>query len=468
MKPSLATLDGKSAVALLTSAADITLLVDSSGRILDAASGKEFSAGLDVRAWVGKSWRDTVTSESLDKIEGLLKNPGGKGARPRQVNHPVRGGVDVPIIYRTERVAASPSAPIIAIGKDLGPTSALHQRLADAQQALEVEYARLRQADTRYRLLFQAISEAVIVVEADDATILDINPAAGRLLGAQGRRLAGQPLSEAFAPAAARAVRQLLDTVRATGKAESVELGSRSGSRSKRLSVSAALFRQDSTSHILLRIAASGGESGEVDAQTRQANLQTLLERFPEAFVVTDPEGRVLAANDRFIDAAQLGTAEQARGQMLSRWLGRSAVDLRVILSNLQQHGSVRGFQTTLNGQLENEIEVEVSAVAAFERTPPSAGFVIRELRPRVAARNVEQPVPVSPSVERLTALIGRVPLKELVRESTDMIERLCIEAALELTGDNRASAAEMLGLSRQSLYLKLHRHGLGDLGPEV
>ena len=34
----------------------------------------------------------------------------------------------------------------------------------------------------------------------------------------------------------------------------------------------------------------------------------------------------------------------------------------------------------------------------------------------------------------------------------------------LRLTRDNRASAAEMLGLSRQSLYAKLRRHGLiGD-----
>jgi DNA-binding NtrC family response regulator len=56
------------------------------------------------------------------------------------------------------------------------------------------------------------------------------------------------------------------------------------------------------------------------------------------------------------------------------------------------------------------------------------------------------------------------VPLKDLVRESTDMIERLCIEAALEITGDNRASAAEILGLSRQSLYAKLRRYGLGEL----
>jgi len=43
------------------------------------------------------------------------------------------------------------------------------------------------------------------------------------------------------------------------------------------------------------------------------------------------------------------------------------------------------------------------------------------------------------------------------------MIERLCIEAALELSGDNRASAAEILGLSRQSLYAKLNRHGLAE-----
>ena len=45
------------------------------------------------------------------------------------------------------------------------------------------------------------------------------------------------------------------------------------------------------------------------------------------------------------------------------------------------------------------------------------------------------------------------------------MIERLCIEAALEVTNDNRASAAEMLGLSRQSLYTKLRRYGLGEGG---
>jgi DNA-binding NtrC family response regulator len=70
-------------------------------------------------------------------------------------------------------------------------------------------------------------------------------------------------------------------------------------------------------------------------------------------------------------------------------------------------------------------------------------------------------------TVEQLTELIGRMPLKDIVRESTDLIERQCIEAALSYTSNNRASAAEILGLSRQSLYSKLHRHGFVNVDAE-
>jgi transcriptional regulator PpsR len=106
---------------------------------------------------------------------------------------------------------------------------------------------------------------------------------------------------------------------------------------------------------------------------------------------------------------------------------------------------------------------VEISAVAVPDGEEPCCGFTIRDVGQRLSSErraSAERPR----SVEQLTELVGRVPLKDLVRESTDMIERLCIEAALELTNDNRASAAEILGLSRQSLYAKLHRHGLADV----
>jgi DNA-binding protein Fis len=37
----------------------------------------------------------------------------------------------------------------------------------------------------------------------------------------------------------------------------------------------------------------------------------------------------------------------------------------------------------------------------------------------------------------------------------------MCIETAVQMTGNNRVAAAEMLGLSRQSLYVKLRKFGL-------
>ena len=41
-------------------------------------------------------------------------------------------------------------------------------------------------------------------------------------------------------------------------------------------------------------------------------------------------------------------------------------------------------------------------------------------------------------------------------------------EQALEIAGGNRTATAELLGLSRQSLYAKLNRYGLEDKGPDV
>ena len=134
-----------------------------------------------------------------------------------------------------------------------------------------------------------------------------------------------------------------------------------------------------------------------------------------------------------------------------------------MLIANLRQRGSIRLFSTILRGEYGESSEVEVSGVSVINGGQPCLGFAIRNIERRLspapaAAREMPR------SVEQLTELIGRVSLKDLVREATDMIERLCIESALELTGDNRASAAEMLGLSRQSLYVKLRRYGLGDL----
>jgi transcriptional regulator PpsR len=96
----------------------------------------------------------------------------------------------------------------------------------------------------------------------------------------------------------------------------------------------------------------------------------------------------------------------------------------------------------------------------------PCLGFTIRDVSRRLAAEPKPQGAAreMPRSVGQMTELVGRLPLKDIVRDTTDLIEQLCIEAALELTRDNRALAAEMLGLSRQSLYVKMRRFNIGDL----
>ena len=190
------------------------------------------------------------------------------------------------------------------------------------------------------------------------------------------------------------------------------------------------------------------------------------MESAPDGFVVTDDDGLILTANAAFLEMAQLRSEEHARGQSLDRWVGQSGVDLDVLTSNLRARGSVRFFSTTLRGEEGGSAEVEISAVSVRNGGQPSFGYAIRNVGPRLAVQSaVARPIPKS--VEQLTELIGRVSLKDLVREATEVIERLSIQAALELTNDNRASAAEMLGLSRQSLYVKLRRYGMGDLTDE-
>jgi len=235
---------------------------------------------------------------------------------------------------------------------------------------------------------------------------------------------------------------------------------------SREFSIAASLFRQDNTSLFLVRMLAAQSEPQATPVPKLRSKLLRVMECSPDAFVVTDPDGHIIVANAAFLDLAQLGAEDQARGESLERWLGRPGVDINVLLANLRQHGTVRLFPTLLRGDYGTVTAVEICAVSVPNADPACLGFTIRNVDRRLGVEPREISARTH-SVEQLTELVGRSSLKDIVREATDVIERMCIEAALELTNDNRASAAELLGLSRQSLYVKLHRYGLGELTAE-
>jgi transcriptional regulator PpsR len=302
----------------------------------------------------------------------------------------------------------------------------------------------------------------VLIVDADSRTIVDANPAASALFGATLPQLVGRAFIDGFESTTVRAVEQLLAKVGATGRGDDVR-GRITGQEAEFV-VAAALFRQDTTSQFLVRLNSSRVGAGSGTAQVERSRLVDLMEALPDGLVVTNPDGVILAANRAFLELLQLAAEEQVRGQSLDRWLGRPGVDFDVLTTNLRLYGAVRLFPTTVLGAYGTPADVEISAVAVLDAAEPCFGFAVRNVNRRAAA-GIRPTHALPRSVEQLTELVGKVSLKDLVRETTDVIERLCIEAALQLTQDNRASAAEMLGLSRQSLYVKLRRFGLGDLG---
>jgi transcriptional regulator PpsR len=436
-------------------AGDVTLVIDGSGVILDATANPDDFPGF--AEWIGRDWLDTVTVESRPKIMEMLA-----GARKgtvqhwRQVTH-VTGSGDIPVRYVV--IPSKDGERHIAFGRDLREAARLQQRLLQAQQSLERDYLRTRRIETRYRLLFDQSAEAVLILEGDGFRIKEANQAAHRLLGEKPGSLIGTKLLHQFARETRDGLIAFLGSVLSAASVSPTTTNLAKGGGA--VTLSATGFRQHGKQCVMVRVATEASPEGPEAGATLAA-----IENMPDAFVLTDARKAIVAANLAFVELAQAASLDQIRGRPLSDFLGRPGIDLELIEGQLTKHGFARNVSTVVGAgdNLDGE-PVEISAVMSGG-DEPHYGFVIREVGRRL------QPLPASGdeqprSVEQLTELVGRMSLKDIVRESTDLIERLCIEAALSYTSDNRASAAEILGLSRQSLYSKLHRYGLGNLVAE-
>ena len=461
---SIGSLDATTAATLVATSADVALVLDRDGVIQDmSVQTSDLSMELEgFGRWLGRPWSDTVSADSQRKVETLLREADTRPASTwRQLTHQTIAGRDLPILYSAVKLGSN--GHIVALGRDLRTVAALQQRLVDAQMSMERDYAKLRFAETRYRLLFQTANEPVLIVDAATQKIVEGNPAATALTEERGGRMIGRPFVELFAATARTKVQAMIVELRGASRSEETTAVLEGG---RPVGVHAAVYRQEGATMILARLLpvastpAAGAETAEPDHR-----MLDFLRISPDAFVLADSSGTVLSANPSFAAMIQVEDADALRGQPLEKWFGRAGVDLDVVLANLRQHGIVRLYATTLRGEAGATIDIEASAVALGRGKAASFGFAIRDVGRRVTPQTRSRELPRS--ADQLTDMIGRVPLKEMVRETTDVIEKLCIEAALELTGDNRASAAEVLGLSRQSLYVKLRRYGLAEPGVE-
>jgi len=436
---------------------DLALVIDKDGVVQDVSVKKDDLASLGCHTWIGKAWLDTVAQDSHGKVRDMLASAsGGTGLRWRHVNHPSPQGVDVPMQYAVVKFESD--GRFLALGRDMEALAAMQRRLVETQQAMERDYLRLRHIETRYRILFDTTIEAVMLVDSNTLRVTEVNLSAQALLKDATKRLVGREVMEAFEPASREEIQTLMRMAYATGRVEMRKarfLGAVTD-----CTVTVSVFRQENGAQFLVRLLPQE-TAKEQGGQGVAALLSQAMERAPDGFVLTDRSGSIKAVNAEFMSIVGATASSQLNGQALEQWFVRGGIDWGVLNTNLRQQTAVKDFATNLLGFTGVAVAVEIAALTL--QSPESEvfyAFYVRDVTRRQLPE-VRESSGMSDSVAQLARLVGRLPMKDIVGETVDMIERMCIKSALDLTHNNRASAAEMLGLSRQSLYVKLRRHGM-------
>lgn len=415
------------AAAFVSLASDIALVIDDGGVIRSIAIG---DAGPATAGWVGRPWVETVTGDTRRKIELLLQEVGSAGvARRREVNHPSPGGPDIPIAYTAIRLGEG--GPVLAVGRDLRAVAAIQQRFVDAQQEMEREYWRLRQAQTQRRLLEQVARDAVLVVDARSFASLQTNRAAGALFG-------DAPLPPA--------IEELLVVARSTGRAAEVRTRLAAGTA---IELSATPFRAPGAEHSQrLLVRARAAEPDPVPADG-------------DAVIVTDSAGRVLIANAAFGLLVRDGAS--AIGRLVIEALGDPERALAALLAEVRREGIAELATLVVGGAGIEALTLEATASLIAEGDQECIGLTLRRVGSAAlpAARSEGiGPVELVQGLDQLLGRVGELPLAELMQQAARLAERHAISLARQRSTDDRAAAA-LLGIPDAELRDRMHGLGL-------
>ncbi len=429
---------------------DITLMLDLDG-IIRSATLSNIVSGETNQSWIGAAWADTVDDLGGAKIRRMVEDARSFGVSGfRQVAQRFPSGLELPVEYATIRMGDQPV--LIAIGKSLQPVAELQSRLISVQQAREQDYWKLRDIESRYRLLFDASHEALLMISAETLRVIEANPAAIRALGLG----PGWDFRAEMAPHEREKFGSMLEVVRQQGRAPGLLL--HIGHDSQRWVVRASLIATQDGPVVMLQLTPLGAGLSAADPETA-ISVDGLVERLPDAFVTLDQDGVVRDANTAFLDMVQVAVKAGVTGRPFGRWLSKPGADVAVLLANLKKHRIVRLFSTTITSELGLESAVELSASITGDAAPHAIGVLLRDVGRRLSVEGGERRIE-RPNTSALTEQIGKTPLATLVAETVGQVERHYIEVALGLADGNRTGAARLLGLSRQGLYAKLSRYG--------
>jgi len=314
-----------------------------------------------------------------------------------------------------------------------------------------------REFDTRFRVLMEESSEAFVFVTQSSGRISEINTAAATLLGATVGELQGSAFSQEFESRRKGELMASLNTQALSDAQRPLDITARRSRTALRISATA--FRAAGDRMLLCRLTSPDGDDAISDALGD--DLAAFYQSGVEGVVFTDEDGIIRSANESFLNFVDAAHLSRVKGRSLADFFVRGAVDLKVLIENARRVGQMRLYATKLSSEFGSQLSVEISSSWLNDRANPAVVFVFRDASRAEAIRKTGPTTMSDDGMKSVIELVGSASLKEIVAETNDVVEKMCIETAVELTRNNRVAAAEMLGLSRQSLYVKLRKYGL-------
>ena len=439
---------------------DVTLRLDSFGVIRSAALAASIK-GEGLESWIGRPWADTVVSSSEDQVRQVIEDAGSSGASILlQLKQRFPSGREVLMEYTTVRLGDG--SGLLAIGKNLQAVIELQARLLEVQREREQNSWKSRDLETRYRLLFDASLEALVLLDATSHRLLEANPAAARDLNLQ----PGDDFFEGIADKEHKRLQAMFRRVRDYGRSPRilVTLGANRMVWSVRASLLPAAPEQILMVQLApLEEARAVAPEPRVDVQHSGYSIEGFIERFPDGFVIIDQHGVVERANRAFVDLVHVRNESAVIGERLSRWLPEFGGEGADLLKALKERRTLTALSTQLSRENGEILDLLISGVSSDEGQNSKYGLMLRVVSRRVD--DDETAWQLKQATKALTDRQGQVNLPQLVKESSEMLERRYIEAALKLSNGNRTASAELLGISRQSLHLKLNRYAADGVG---
>lgn len=442
----------RTALDLISAATDITLVINADHIVEAVVVNPQSGLTSLASGWEGLAIDSLFAPESWTKLKHRLD--GADATLALELNHAGPVPYEFPVRYVLRPWTGT--GMMLMLGRDLRPLAEVQQQLVQAHRAIGRDHEAQRELETRYRVLLEENSFPLLIISETTGRIVDLNSSAARLLGAARNDLLNSPIAQEFD---GRRRGELLETLVRNGTSEGAGYLDLNVRRTgQRVKISAKMFRAARDRLLLCRVGLS--ESAQSQESDRSLMMQNLFEKGTDAIIFLDGNGVIKAANEAFLNLTDSHSQSVVIDRAFSDFLSRGAVDLKVLLDNVKRVGHLRQYRTRLNTDYMGEVAVELSGTLFQDKGKQVVAIVARD---SVVTDRVVWPVTGTENegLRNVMRLVGYSTLKEIVDETTEIIEKMCIEAALEMSGNNRAAAAELLSLSRQSLYVKLRKFGI-------